>query len=107
MRFCDDIWNEIKHYVFHRHLWYSVERSKYNEVLKELPHIGQNVNFIPFIIHKSSQDHKYIKEMDLLSCNGNIWIQIESYVCVTCDYDMHIMGMKLINRLPLWYGTGV
>lgn len=50
----DDVWNEIKTYRFHRHLWNTVNTTKFNKVIKQLPKLGSSPSVFNYYKRPSS-----------------------------------------------------
>uniref|UniRef100_A0A6C0L0E5 Uncharacterized protein n=1 Tax=viral metagenome TaxID=1070528 RepID=A0A6C0L0E5_9ZZZZ len=83
----DDVWNEIKTYKFHRHLWNTINIQKFNKVIKQLPKCGSSpsvINYlkIPSVIVSTSYiNDKFIKIYEYITWNGHK-ISLITFVCI-------------------------
>ena len=77
---CDDIWIEIKKFIFKQHLWNVPEIKSYNKVVSSLP----LTNMSPFIINGPPLvfvSSRFVRITENLSWNFNNSI-VTSYICV-------------------------
>lgn len=59
MYFLDDVWNEIKKFVFHRHLW--IENKDKTETIRDILNL-RNKELLPMMmVSKFSYKHRFIK----------------------------------------------
>lgn len=99
MVICDDIWKEIKQFMFQRHLWDTPEHRNFNKVLRELPLINMS-NYTPHVAQKRVDKYWFIKEVDLLWWNG-FWIEVDAYLCSRNKDDLVLLMLNLQQRLPI------
>lgn len=82
------IWNEIKEFVFHRHLWNRLKYKQYSKLLKLLPQAnccGANINLIDY-------------ESNLIVTNSHLHIK---FVRIYSHYTWKSFKMKLVTFMCL------
>jgi hypothetical protein len=109
MLFCDDLWIEIKKYVFNRHLWNIPIIETYNLVLNEMPKIRscsfmKRYAYAPYISIMKKYNKSFYILTDSFSWRNNIFFLV-NYVMADdnnrlfYDYDMYpsIQPLKSIE----------
>ena len=103
MEFCDELWNEIKKYMFQKYLWNEPENKKYLSVLRKLPRVGFDCGWSPLISKITKPNFVIIRVFDIINWNGGSLVDL-SYVYVedTGPYSaVSRVEYNLVNRLPI------
>ena len=97
MEFNDDIWNEIKEFLFHRHLWNIPKHKLFRNVIKNLPKIGNCsptvFNYVPkSVVHTSNERDKFVKMYEIINWNSHlIKIVIYLFLPKSDDYEKFLL----------------
>ena len=100
----DDVWNEIKKYKFHRHLWNTINIQKFNKVIKQLPKCGSSPSVINYsktpsvIVSTSNITDKFIKIYEYITWKTHK-ISLITFVCIPKSEDTDTFILNALKSI--------
>lgn len=82
MELNDDVWIEIKKFLFHRHLWNVPLHQSFTRVITDLPKLNMPSREFSFFVTSSVDFDKYIKIHEHVTWCSRYVLRIVSYTCV-------------------------
>ena len=75
----DDLWKEIKQFLFNKHLWTNPENINFNKVVCEIPKMSQITTY-------SSEDYCILSPLKII-CQSNV-VDWKTYILIKSYYNL-------------------